>query len=367
MTNQLKKTIILTKYLIKKLEFNSGGRLIVKAKDIAEKLGLSTASVSLAMNNKPGVSQKTKEKVRMAMKEYSYAPLGEKNQQKLKTLLFLVHRKVEISKESLPYFSQVFENVIAGIEEQAKQKKCKLLIQYVDDDSIKNFIGQQGQGAIDGIVLLGTEITENYMQMLLACDIPIVLVDNYFQNISVDTVVMNNEQGVYMAISHLIEQGHSVIGYIHVLDVINNFQERYHGFLRSMHMHQLQCKPNHLIQVEKNNGDPVRMELFWQLNAIEEMPTAFFADNDIIAIEVYKVLIQMGYKIPEDISIIGFDNISYSQIMNPPLTTIDAPQYIMGQSAVNLLMEKIDKQVQGIQKVEIMTSLIKRQSVKRKI
>lgn len=340
------------------------GGLIVKAKEIAKKLGLSPASISLVMNNKPGVSKETRAKVLQAMKEYSLDSVKEKRHQHQKILLFLVHRRSGIDEKNLPYFSQVFENVIAGIENQSKQLRCKLRIQYVDDQSIETFVSSQLQDSVDGIVLLGTEMTKNCIQRIIQCNIPIVLVDNYFQDIPIDCVVMNNEQGVHLAVSHLIEEGHHSIGYLHVKENVNNFQERYYGFIRSMDDYQLLADKGAMIEVRGNRKEQLHEQIKDQLSSLKTMPSAFFADNDIVAIEAYKALSQLGYKIPDDISLIGFDNISYGQIMNPPLTTIYASQYAMGKSAVNLLMGNIEKPIEGIQKIEIMTSLVQRQSVK---
>jgi LacI family transcriptional regulator len=336
----------------------------VKAKDIAEKLGLSPASISLVMNNKPGVSKETREKVLQAMKEYTLEAVNEKTRHNQKTLLFLVHRRHAIDEGSQPYFSQVFENVIAGIENQSKQLECKLRIQYVDDHSIESFVSSQLNDSVDGIIVLATEITKSSIQTIIKCNIPIVLVDNYFQDIPIDCVVMNNEQGVHLAASYLIEEGHHSIGYIHVKENANNFQERYYGFMRSMDDFQSLVDKVAIIEVRGNRKVELHEQIKEQLSSLKTMPSAFFADNDIVAIEAYKALSQLGYKIPEDISVIGFDNISYGKIMNPPLTTIYASQYAMGKSAVNLLMGNIEKPIEGIQKIEIMTSLVQRQSVK---
>lgn len=337
----------------------------MRAKDIAKNLGISAASVSLVMNNKPGVSDATRAKVLKAIQETQYG-MGIKKVSSDKTVLFLVHRNIELDESRVPYFSQVFEQVMIGIESGAKQEQCKVVIQYIDNISIQKFVEDQVPANIDGIVLLGTEIRQKYVQMLLKLDIPIILMDNYMYNLPIHCVVINNEQGVQLAINHFIEKGHASIGYLHVADNANNFQERYFGFMRSMQQWKLEIEPTHIVFLKSDSNQTLYQQVLEKLSGICSLPTAFFADNDIVAIEAYKALTQLGYTVGEDISIIGFDDIAYSQIMNPPLTTIKSPQYAMGKVAVNMLMRQLENSLLGIQKVEIMTSVVSRQSVKQR-
>ena len=336
----------------------------VKAKEIAKMLGISPASVSLVLNNKPGVSEATRKKVISAMKENGCEELLSNVSENAKSILFLVYRKNGTKVEGSPYFSQIFSDIIEGVENQVKSCGYKLLIMYADRESIQNEIGKIRGEQIEGILLLATEMMEDQMTLFSDMHVPVVIIDNYMESEDMDCVAINNEQGVDVAVSYLCSMGHQDIGYLHVDGNANNFVERYYGFLRSVREHKLTVRNECMIEFSSAGGDAVYPELKERIGLVKNMPTAFFADNDIIAICAIRVLREFGYRIPEDVSIVGFDNITLSEMIDPPLTTVQTPKRAIGSAAVNALLNKMDGKAEGIQKIEIKTTLMKRNSVK---
>ncbi len=337
--------------------------MAVKAKELAKLLGISPASVSLVLNNKPGVSEATRNKVFSALKEFGYEDLLPDTVEE-KKILFLVYRKNGTKAEASPYFSQIFTGIIEGVEYQVKNCGYKLMITYSDSKSIASDVEKIKEEQIEGLLLLATEMVEEQMKLFTDMHVPTVIFDNYMGSEDLDSVAINNEQGVDLAVSHLVSMGHRDIGYLHVEGNANNFVERYYGFLRSSRENHLKINEDNIVEFTSAGGDAAYLELKEHLGAMKNMPTAFFADNDIIAIWAIRVLRENGYRIPEDISIVGFDDISISSMMDPPLTTIQTPKYAIGCVAVNSLVSKIEGKSEGIQKIEMKTALVERQSVK---
>jgi Transcriptional regulators len=337
----------------------------VKAKELAKMLGISPASVSLVLNNKPGVSEATRNKVFSAMKEFGCEDLLPKSMEEKRTILFMVYRKNGTKAEEEPYFWQIFSRTIEGVEAQVKNCGYKLMVSYVDMKSLPEEVEKLQEERIDGLLLLATDMEQEQMKLFTDKNLPTVIIDNYLEKEEMDCVEINNEQGVDLAVSHLAAMGHKNIGYLHTSEQVNNFQERYYGFLRSMRKNKLALNEENILELTATSGEVVYQQLKEQLGARKQVPTAFFADNDIIAVLSIRAFREMGYRIPEDISIVGFDNISLSELLDPPLTTIQTPKYEIGCAAVNTLVGKIEGTSEGIQKVAMRTTLIERSSVKQ--
>lgn len=336
----------------------------IKVKDLAEMLQLSSATVSLVLNNKPGISETTRNKVKNAVKELGYEEMLPTEIQDKKNLLFLVYRKQGVEPASTPYFSQLFSEIIEGAESQSRSKGYDLMISYTDKDSINQEAEKITGQDVKGVLVLATEMSEEQLSIFSNQKVPVVIVDNYIEHKDFDCVTINNEQGVYQAVEHLVQMGHKEIGYLHVGSNANNFIERYYGFKRAMERCNTPVIEEDMILIDTEGGEAVYEELKRKIDECKNLPTAFFADNDIIAICAMRVFRELGYRIPEDVSIVGFDNITLSEMLDPPLTTIQIAKQKIGVTAVNLIVQKINEDIVGALKVETSTKLVVRQSVK---
>lgn len=336
----------------------------VKAKELAEMLGLSPASVSLVLNHKPGVSEVTRNRVFKAVKELGCQELISDGTKVQQNILFLVYRKNGKDNSKSPYFSQIFSDIIEGVESQSKSYGYKLSIAYTDQFSIAEAVEKIKSEQVDGILLLATEMREEQMKLFSDIHVPAVIIDNYMESEDIDCVAINNEQGVELAVSYLVSMGHRDIGYLHVDGNANNFIERYYGFMRSVNKHKLTVSRENIIEFSTSGGEAVYWELKGRLATLKKVPTAFFADNDIIAVYAVRVLREMGYRIPEDVSVVGFDNIALAGLMDPPLTTVCTSKHAIGSGAVNALVGKLNGTSEGVQKIEMKSSLVIRNSVR---
>ena len=336
----------------------------MKVKELAEILELSPATVSLVLNNRPGISEATRKKVKDAVIELGCEDMMNIKEKKKKTLLFVVYRK-NATDDKFQRFSQLFSEIIEGVESQAKLKNFQLMLSYVNDLSLQEEIVRIQNINLDGILLLATEMRDSQLNAFFELGIPVVVLDKYMWEKPYDCVTINNELGVYEAISYLKEMGHKDIGYLHVVHNANNFLDRYFGFLTAVQKLEIPFQKKFLVELNTSGGEVLQMETFQAFQKMKEMPTAFFADNDILAIYAMQSLQRLGYRIPEDISIIGFDNMALSEILEPALTTIQVQKRKMGIAALNLLISKMEEEENEGEsvKIEVSTSLIVRESV----
>lgn len=337
-------------------------KLFVTSRDIAQRLGISAASVSLALNNRPGVSAGTR--ARVLEEARNAGLLSERENEKRRKILFLEYRKNgQGSNQS--YFSQTFSSVIEGVERQARCKECELSILTADAENFEEVTGSIDRRGTAGLLVLATEMEEEQILLLDRLRLPMVVLDNYCERVDLNCVMLNNEQGVELAISHLVSRGHERIGYIHVEGDAVNFRERYFGFRRAMELHSLPIREEDIIRFSTlYGGEAVFWELKKKMEGRHQMPTAFFADNDIIAVYAIKVLRELGFRIPEDVSVVGFDDIPIAGLVEPPLTSVSTSKQELGNCAVNQLVNLMDGQVDGVQKTAIKTRLIERKSVR---
>ena len=213
-----------------------------------------------------------------------------------------------------------------------------------------------------GIVLLGTEITADICRQFLHLSIPVVLLDSYFDSVDCSSILINNTQGAYLATNYLIDHSGKQPGHLRSVYRIENFSARKTGFQRAVREHGMSIGKSitHELSPSIEGAFADMLEI---IDRGDELASCYFADNDLIAIGVIKALRLRGYKIPDDISIIGFDNISESRIVEPSLTTIDIPRNFMGQTAARQLIRQILEPIPHSVKIEISVSLVKRFSV----
>lgn len=335
-----------------------------KAKDIAEMLNISTATVSLVLNDKPGVSEETRAKVYSAIKElgYNYDYLQKYTQPKVeRNLRLLVYKKHGNVIGSTPFFTSVLE----GCEIEARNNGCNLIINYINEDNCYEYVNQiKNNSTIDGLIILATEMDSTDLSIFSTLNIPLIILDNYFEDIFCDSVAINNVQGSYLATKHLLEMGHTEIGHLKSTVRINNFIEREDGFRKALRNSNVKYNKDYDFYVRPDLENSYK-DLKDLLIKGKNLPTAFFADNDIIAIGAIKAIKEFGKKMPDDISIIGFDDMPYCEVIEPRLSTFSVPKTRMGMLAIKRLITQIENNTKESVKIEVNTTLVERDSIKK--
>jgi LacI family transcriptional regulator len=331
----------------------------IKVKDLAKMLGVSPATVSLALNNKAGISQATRQRIFDKLNELGYSdriPLPTTAEPL--NIRLVIYKKHGIVVADTHFFSQVIE----GINLETRRHGYNLLVTYLSGDDAKE--EQQRLACLspcNGVILLATEMEIEDLSPFLELDIPVVLLDSYFERVDADCVVINNVQGAAEAVRRLLQMGHTEIGYIHSSVPINNFRERREGMEKALHAFGRKLPDEMIFSVEPSI-EGAREGMTKHLSQLVQLPTAFFADNDLIAFGAAQAIREAGLRIPEDVSLIGFDDMPIAEIMEPHLSTIYVPKQRLGMLAVERLISQMNGGTDEFVKIEVKTRLVSRKS-----
>ncbi len=303
----------------------------VTIKDVARESGVNISTVSRALNNSYGVNERTREHVAAVAARLNYSP----NRVARGLVTGRSHSLgLILSDIRNPFFAEVAR----GAEDAARAGKCDLVLCNSDLDADKqmHYVRSLLEKRIDGILMNSVSALSREQQALLtASGVPIVLLNRPASNQGFSTVCANNEAGGAMAARYLLELGHRKIAHLTGPKQHGNLSDRTRGFVRALLAAKNAIHP--IVRYGKFNfagGADLTRKL---LDAHPDV-TAIFAANDVMAFGVVKAVLERGLRIPEDLSLIGFDNIEFSGIVHPPLTTIHQPKYEMGQAAVEILL-----------------------------
>lgn len=308
--------------------------------DIAKAAEVSPAAVSLALNNKTGVSTKLKQKIiriaaDMGYKSAILEQTAVTENITIKLLKIAKHGRV-INDHHNAFITEYME----GIETGAKKQNCKLEVSFFNKVSIEDIVNSQQGIAADGLIVLGTELNAHELMYFTVLPQPIVFIDTCFPFLVYDCVDMDNIDGVFKAVQHLYANGHRNIGLIKSSLETRNFKMRAAGFLEVMEYFSLPIEERHVVSVDPTFEQSI-LDMDKYLHKANSLPTAFFCMNDNIAYGCMKALLDCKIRIPEDISIIGFDDLPSSRLTAPPLTTIRVSTHQIGRRALEKLVRRI--------------------------
>ncbi|HPD00592.1 MAG TPA: LacI family DNA-binding transcriptional regulator [Acetivibrio sp.] len=351
----------------------------MNSKDIAKIVGVSRSTVSRVINNYPDIPPATREKVLKAIKEYNYYPNASARRlagMKSSTLgLFIIdikdnekpHHVIE-KNEDLLYGNSYFSPFINAFIDQSNKAQYHVLVSTVySSDELWKIQSAFCEKRIDGAVIIGSSKAD-YKKIVEIMDknFIMVAVDLVVEEENMDAVLsvnVNNYGGVSDAVEYFIELGHRDIGII--TGDLSKFsgKERFDSFKHVLSKH---CLPlNNDFIAYGDFTEYSGYEGMKKILAYEKKPTALFVSNDTMAIGAYRAIKERGLKIPEDISVIGFDNSYISQYMSPSLTSVNVSLPEMAKSSIDLLLESINsKKIKSVHKI-VNVEIIKRNSCKK--
>lgn len=301
---------------------------------VAQKASVSVATVSRVLNNVTSVSPKTRIRVENAIKELNYEPsmLGRNLRNSESRLLLVV-----IPSISNPFYTEI----IKGIEKIAIVNNYNILLCETDSNPQREniYFNMVKNKLADGIISMDPTVN---MQKLneLAENHSIILCSEYEEGGSIPYVTINNELAAYQAVKHLIKIGNKKIALINSDEKFLYARQRRHGYERALKEFDLPIRSEWVYntgQLDFENG----VHAMRKLLQLKERPSAVFAVSDTLAIGALKEINVSGLKVPDDIAIVGFDKISFSNLTNPTLTTIAQPMYKMGCTAASMLINSI--------------------------
>ncbi|MCG3737497.1 LacI family DNA-binding transcriptional regulator [Vibrio cincinnatiensis] len=327
-------------------------------KDIARVAGVSTSTVSHVINKTRYVSDEIAERVNKVAQELNYAPSALARSLKMnrtRTIGMLV------TTSTNPFFGEV----VKGVERSCYQQGYNLILCNTEGDNerMKSSINTLLQKRVDGLILMCSTLEGERIDVFDRYpDIPVVVMDWGPMLFASDKIQDNSLRGGYMATQYLIECGHKTIGCITGPLIRHQAQMRYEGYKRAVLEAGLEINPHWI--VESNFECEGGLEAFAQMQKRGPLPSALFVCNDMMAMGVIHAANEAGVAIPEQLSVMGYDDIHIAQFMLPALTTIHQPKYRLGQAAVETLLSKLENQNREPQVVQLEPTLVVRDSVK---
>jgi LacI family transcriptional regulator len=328
-------------------------------KDVAREAGVSIATVSLVIHDNERISSDTKKKVQKAIKSLSYHPSRSARglvSQKTGNIGFILTDDHFLRTE--PFYTRIF----LGAEFQARSDEYYILLttiptNYTEEDSLPRFILEQN---VDGIIIAG-KVPVFLIEKLNKFNVPLVFVDFLPSNGQYPTVQIDNFHGGELATQHLIDYGHKKIGFIAGDIQHPSISARFRGFKQTLENNNIEYNSNNYIINEsypaRQNGYSAAKILLANNNI-----TAIFAANDALAIGAMQYCKDNGIKIPNDISIIGFDDVEADLLLDPPLSTVRVPKIEMGAEAMQLMVNIINKNNIIAKRILVPVVLIARES-----
>lgn len=328
----------------------------VTLKTIADAVGVSQSMVSRALADKYGVSESMKSKIRLAALDLGYYKPRTDTRKLTGTVTALIHRHDFLD-------NQFYLQVLEGIEREVSARQIQLGLTVIDaeNDSIPYNIQHK---KTDGVIVLG-KLTPEQFSRYIKFSVPMVMLDTQTSVNRVDRVLVDNYQGAFDAVQYLVDRGHKTICFIGSPDYSYSFSERLRGF-KSCAAHCVDQGVHALYATGtyENIDCPCSVEEAYSVLQPQNGVTAVVCANDRIALIVYDIAERLGLKIPDDLSVIGFDNIQDCEKMNPKLTSINVPKAELGRCALMVLLNRISQPDLPFTYTQLSVDIVERDSVR---
>lgn len=317
-------------------------------KQIAEEAGVSIATVSHVINKTRYVSPELSKKVEQAMEKLGYS-------QKSKT----EHSNLKIGKKSeialiAPNLWGTFSKVISSISSYLNEKGYTLSVYFhndnasVEKDIITNILLNK---RVAGLIIVPVSTEKKQFNKLMQQKIPFVFLDRTVKIDGIDSVISDSEEGIYKGCSYLLKSGHEEIAFIIENGNFSSLEERLKGYIQALESYQIPYRKELVIEIEQDNYKDFerRIKEVW----VNYKPTAFFASSNRITLNLLRVLNKLGLEFPGDVSVIGFGDEEWAEIINPPLTILKQDTQEMAIREVNLLLRRIENYSDGSKEYKI--------------
>lgn len=306
-------------------------------KDVAKKANVSIATVSRILNGQAGYSEKTKLKVLKVIEELGYSPNA--------VARGLINKRTHTIGVLFPKLSSsLVTDLLDGIEKAANENGSSVIVCHTESNGEKtmNYLQLLIEKRVDGIIFASEILKDEYYQYVTKSKMPIVLLSTESYAFPVPYVKVNDFHAAYAAAKYLIDKGHTEIGMIsgNKEDIVAG-KPRIDGFQKALADHGIACGENTIVN-SKGFGFIDGLDGLRKMK--EQFPevTAIFAASDEIAMGVLSAAYQLGIKVPEEMSVMGFDNLNLAEMTIPPLTTIGQPLVKMGEASAQMLFKILE-------------------------
>jgi LacI family transcriptional regulator len=328
-------------------------------RDIAERVGVSATTVSLVLNNKPGASEEMRERILRTAREMGYAPPRLATTGTL-CLLHIARHGHTVNRDHDVFLAEYIE----GLGQAATAAGFSLEILTFKQSPIEQILETALAQTAEGFIVLGTELDRDEAEAFAVLRKPLVFIDTFQEFSNIDFVDMNNADSIFLLLRHLHDMGHRSIGFVQGAIETRNLRMREEGFLAGKRALGLDAAAAPMFYVDQTfHGAAEAMRTI--LADRPALPTALVCANDIIACGCLKAFAEAGIAVPDEVSIVGFDDLPLSAVVDPPLTTIRVSKAQIGAMALQLVAAR----VRGAEdlpsvKVQIGGRLVERASVR---
>lgn len=310
----------------------------VKMLDIATKLGVSVVTVSNALAGRDGVSEQMRKRICETAEKMGYKPSNTKSE-KRRMSIPKVSKNVGIltSERFVGARGTFYWELTASISNQLSQINVCTVYECISADNEKDGIlpNMIVDGKVDGVIVIG-QVHRKYIETLSKLTIPLIFVDFYDNRYHVDSVISDSFNGGYMITDYLVSKGHRKIGFFGTLNATSSINDRYLGYLKCVMENELEYRIEWLIGDRNEKGI-----LNEKIDFPADMPTAFVCNCDETAFRVISALKTKGVRVPDDISVVGYDNYTVSSICIPTITTVEVDLAKMAEVSVGIMAKKL--------------------------
>jgi len=328
----------------------------ITMKDIALRLNVSTVTVSKALSDKEGVSRELKDQIRKAADEmgYRYNAAARMIKDGISYNIGIIVSERFIHHEGA-FYSKMYQSAIKKLSDVNYYGLLEIVADEDEENCAVPNIIQHNK--VDGVIILG-QMEYKYVKMIEKYNIPFLFLDFYNEDYTVDSIIGDSIYGTYILTNYLIEKGHRKIGFVGSILQTSSILDRYVGYYKAMIQNQLTFEKEWIIEDRDKKGKFIEFKL------PEKMPTAFVCNCDEVAYYFVQRLNKEGYRVPEDISVVGFDNYIYATLTKPQLTTFESNIDNMAENAVEAIIRKVRDKNYVLGRKVISGKLVIRDSVK---
>ena len=323
----------------------------VTMSEIARDLGVSTVSVSKAITGKDGVSDKVRDMILKRAEEMGYI-YNKPDKDGTSHNIGIVVGEHFLGSDS--FYTDLYQKTLLMLSEKGQIGLLEIVKK--DDEDQAKMPALISSKQVEAVIVLG-QMSRNYLEMLKTSELPLLYMDFYDEQVREDAVVSDSVYGSAILTNHLIKNGHKDIAFVGSILRTSSIMDRYMGYVKAMLTAGLETKAEWLIEDRDESGIGIELKL------PNVMPTAFVCNCDATAFELIRKLQSMGYKVPEDISVVGFDNFIYSKLCNPKITTYGVDIDALVSNVVTTIVNKLEDRDYAVGRVVVEGTMIERDSV----
>ena len=326
----------------------------VTMKDIADRLGISAVSVSKALNNKEGIGPQLRQQILNTAEEMGYKSKKAIQLAKETRLIGIVLSRVFLMPSPSFYWS-LYERLLGTLQQRNYQSLIEI-ISFTEEENEPSFLQRSD---LDGIIVIGYVETK-YLKRIEATGKPLIMLDSSNEKIHGMSIVPDNSYSVFSITNLLVESGHRKIGYVGNIMAMPNIMDRYLGYYRSLLVNHIELNKDWIIEDRSDD-----MRIFNEFDLPEDMPTAFVCNSDQTAFSFVDYLTRKGYRVPEDVSVVGFYDYAYAKLCHPPLTTVKIDIDEVAEIAADVLYKRIEYHTNPSNNIQVFGKIVERDSVRK--